>query len=87
MGRISRQRLAVGLSTLLDAIAVALFFVQSAVGDADWIKDEFTAYEFSASVSDLGVRITVPVGITTCPESVVFVFALVADPISRLHRS
>lgn len=57
MGRISRQRLIVGLSTLLDAIAVGLFFVQTAVGDKDWIKEEFTSYEFYSSVSDLGVRI------------------------------
>ena len=56
MGRIARQRLYTGLSTVLDAIAIGLFFVQSLVGDADWIKDEFTDYEFWASVSDLGVR-------------------------------
>ena len=55
MARIFRQRLAVGLSTLLDLGAVALFFIQSAVGDADWIKDEFLDYKFWESVSDLGV--------------------------------
>jgi hypothetical protein len=55
MARIFRQRLAVGLSTLLDLGAVALFFIQSAVGDADWIKDEFLDYKFWESVSDLGI--------------------------------
>lgn len=56
MGRIGRQRLYTGLSTLLDLIAIGLFFVQSLVGDADWIKEEFTEYQFWTSVSDLGVR-------------------------------
>lgn len=56
MGRIARQRLYTGLSTLLDLLAIGLFFVQSLVGEADWIKEEFTSYQFWTSVSDLGVR-------------------------------
>lgn len=60
MTRFSRQRLTTGLSTVLDVAAIALFFVQSAVGDADWIKDEFLDYQFWTSVSDLGVRHRLP---------------------------
>lgn len=55
MGLISKQRLGTGLSTLLDLIAIVLFFVQYGVGDADWIRDEFIDYRIWASVSDLGV--------------------------------
>lgn len=56
MGSFSRQRLGTGLSTLLDLVAIILFFVQYGVGDADWIKDEFLEYRIWTSVSDLGVR-------------------------------
>lgn len=55
MGRVSRQRLGTGLSILLDLLALALFFIQSAVGDVNWIQDEFLDYRLWSSVSDLGV--------------------------------
>lgn len=44
----------------LDVIAIGLFFIQSAVGEADWIKQEFLDYNFWDSVSDLGVRTRMP---------------------------
>ena len=56
MGRISRQRLGMVVAEVLDLIAIGLFFIQSAVGEADWIKEEFLDYSLWDSVSDLGVR-------------------------------
>lgn len=56
MTRIARQRLGMVIGAVLDFLALALFFVQTAIGDADWIRDEFVDYQFWSSVSDLGVR-------------------------------
>ena len=40
----------------LDLLALGLFFVQAAVDDVDWIKDEFADFQFWDSISDLAVR-------------------------------
>jgi hypothetical protein len=56
MPQIARQKLAMLVAAGLDLLALGLFFVQAAVDDTDWIKDEFADFQFWDSISDLAVR-------------------------------